>query len=577
MANSNDNPRRDHPRPEDNPFIAFRRFADSQVSSLLNTVFTLPATIANYNNAHQAREQCLFGKADKRQCDKLRDIEEDIAELRHEGRELFRVGDIQAVLRNSEELMRLDRKAEEVRKDIVGQPVGSSTGEDVSKMVEKVGNQKGQEFGWMWDWGFPRPFDHDNRNSSGTSEEVMEREWAQLEAMMRLQSEARRLAAEFEDKAWDDPVTEVAKFNNYIESQTENGKPRAWSWSKSWQWPPPADASHADDLYSPSALEQNQEMDRAGVSWRAAYEDLIRAERKERLHCMRSDGPMSGIPGRPKIPISQQQLEDAMEDHDETMCPAPGIWGRSKIPITQQQLEETMEQNDKPNCPAPGMWARKKIPITQQQLEEVMEYDEEPSCPAPGVWERRKIPITQQRLEESMNRRDEPTCPRLDEPSYEYSHDHEDQHDDPPTPKQEHFATSRHHTAKGEDWEQEHETEMDAYERLEAASAPAPAPSPTQIFPSSTAQNEAKPSILSTLTTTERTVAPDGSVTTKVVLKKRFADGREESSETVHTQRGQEDAHTREPWRALPTPAQASPVEDNGDQGKKKSGWFWSS
>ena len=120
MTNNNDNNRRDHIRPEDNPFIAFRRFADSQVSSLLNTVFTLPATIVNYNNAHHAREQCLFGKADERQCVKLRDIEADIAELRNEGRELFRVGDVQAVLRNSETLMKLDRKADDIRREILG-------------------------------------------------------------------------------------------------------------------------------------------------------------------------------------------------------------------------------------------------------------------------------------------------------------------------------------------------------------------------------------------------------------------------------------------------------------------------
>jgi hypothetical protein len=569
MANNNDNPRRDHPRPEDNPFIAFRRFADSQVSSLLNTVFTLPATIANYNNAHQAREQCLFGKADKRQCDRLHDIEENIAELRHEGRELFRVGDVQAVLRNSEELMRLDRKADELRKDIIGQSVAESTDEEASKMVEKLGNQKGQEFGWMWDWGFPRPFDHENRNSSGTSHEVMEREWAQLEAMMRLQSEARRLAAEFDDKAWNDPVTGVAKFDSGTESQIEDGKPRVWSWSESWQWPPPADASHADDIYSPRALEHNQEMDRAGVPWRAAYEDLLRAVRNERLHCTRSDGPMRGILGRPKIPISQQQLEGAMEDDDKPMCPAPGIWGRSKIPITQQQLEETMEQDDDSECPASGLWARKKIPITQQQL------DVEPNCPALGTWNRTKIPVTQQQLEGNMDQHDEPTCPRLDEPSYEYSHDHEDQHDDPPTPKREHFATSRHHTGKGEDWEQEHETEMDAYERLEAASASASTSTPARSA-SISATSYANPSVLSTLTTTERTVAPDGSVTTKVVLKKRFADGREENSETVHTQHGQEDAQVRDPWRALQAPP--APVEKESLSGeKKRSRWFWSS
>jgi hypothetical protein len=87
-------------------------------------------------------------------------------------------------------------------------------------------------------------------------------------------------------------------------------------------------------------------------------------------------------------------------------------------------------------------------------------------------------------------------------------------------------------------------------------------------------QDDSKPSILSTLTTTERSVAPDGSVTTKVVLKKRFSDGREESSETVHTQRG----HEMHPWH-LDQPravSQSEKKDEEQDKEKRRSGWFWS-
>ncbi|KAF1945548.1 hypothetical protein EJ02DRAFT_338373 [Clathrospora elynae] len=479
MANNNDNPRRDPGRPEDNPFIAFRRFADSQVSSLLNTVFTLPATIANYNNAHQAREQCLFGKVDQRQCEKLHEIEGDIAELRHEGRDLFRAGDMQAVLRNSEELMRLDRKADELRRDIVG-PTKLGGHDGGAEMVEWVANQKGQEWGWMWDWGFPRPFDSDTQTSRATSERDMAREQLQLDLMLRLQSEARRLAVDFDDKARDDLA--------------EDGKPRVWLSSKSWQWPPPADASRSDDVYSPRVLEQDENMKKTGVHWRAAYEDLVRTEQNERPHCMLSDEPARR-----------------------------GPWGRRKIPISQRQLEENMESDDGPRCPR------------------VMNRDTH------------------------------------DEPSYEYSHDHEDQHDDPPTPRKDQFPLIDTRTAKEMDGidDDEAETELDAYEQLDAARAPVSAAVP--VFPTmSERTHDMKPSILSTLTTTERSVAPDGSVTTKVILKKRFADGREENSETVHTQRGQE---PQNPWRALHQSAQAQPTENqiNKDGGKKRSGWFWSS
>ena len=48
-------------------------------------------------------------------------------------------------------------------------------------------------------------------------------------------------------------------------------------------------------------------------------------------------------------------------------------------------------------------------------------------------------------------------------------------------------------------------------------------------------ETPAGPDILAQLTTTETTRLPDGTVTTKVVLKQRFADGREEERETVHT------------------------------------------
>ena len=64
--------------------------------------------------------------------------------------------------------------------------------------------------------------------------------------------------------------------------------------------------------------------------------------------------------------------------------------------------------------------------------------------------------------------------------------------------------------------------------------------------------------ILSALTTTQTTRLPDGTVTTKVVLKQRFADGREETQESVHT------SHE----------AVAPAVEER--KSKQQRGWFWS-
>lgn len=84
------------------------------------------------------------------------------------------------------------------------------------------------------------------------------------------------------------------------------------------------------------------------------------------------------------------------------------------------------------------------------------------------------------------------------------------------------------------------------------------------------------PNILSTLTTTERTTLQDGSVHTKVVLKKRFSDGREESTETVH--------HQNAVRQTLDAASKSIKDEENaGENGKDKGtkenksrGWFWS-
>ncbi|OAL46929.1 hypothetical protein IQ07DRAFT_590428 [Pyrenochaeta sp. DS3sAY3a] len=536
MASNDDNPRRDRNRPEDNPFIAFRRFADSQVSSLLNTVFTLPATIANYNNAHQAREQCLFGKADRRQCDKLHDVEAEISELRHDSRELFRAGDVQAVLRKSEELMRLDRQADELRREIVSQAKNGQhlLGQSDADVVEKFANAKGQEWGWSWDWGFPRPFDHEPKSAEAMQEAEAAQQARQIALLSELESEMKSLVGEktYNDamsslmqafdvdsrakQAWNRTTTEGVSNHTNQHVRESSAEPRVWTWSKSWQWPPPADSTQSDgNSYSPRVLEQDPELQKAGVQWRAAYEDLVRGERNDRPHCMRSDEPI--------FPEDRHRRG----------------WFHNRRCGRREQVESS------------------------------------------------------------------------DEPSYEYSHDHEDQHDDPPTPKVDQKQTfpgfefarperevssddSTHAPSNGQeqkpllaqspqkeaqeedqswsDAQRDAYTELDVYEQMAAtkdASLP-PSHTPDVIQGSS--------SILSTLTTTERSVAKDGSITTKTILKKRFADGREESSETVHTQHGQEARmESQDPWKPVQQIPSAPVEKAEKKSEEKKGGWFWSS
>lgn len=85
-----------------------------------------------------------------------------------------------------------------------------------------------------------------------------------------------------------------------------------------------------------------------------------------------------------------------------------------------------------------------------------------------------------------------------------------------------------------------------------------------------------KPSILSTLTTTERTTLEDGTTHTKVVLKKRFSDGREESTETVHTQNPLPLAQSQPVTKAIKDQKTTRDASEAGRNEQKSKGWFWS-
>ena len=127
-------------------------------------------------------------------------------------------------------------------------------------------------------------------------------------------------------------------------------------------------------------------------------------------------------------------------------------------------------------------------------------------------------------------------------------------------------------------------SEMDMYDRIfssQQSSSNVTARAAADYFShlqpeSSLSDTDAKASsILSTLTTTERTTLRDGSVHTKIVLKKRFSDGREESTETMHQQNA-----VRQTQDAIRKSIKDEDARETGkDKGKKQnksSGWFWS-
>ncbi|KAJ4411364.1 hypothetical protein N0V91_001148 [Didymella pomorum] len=478
MADNNGNdPQQNSGRPKDNPFIAFRRYADSQVSSLLNTVFTLPAQIANYNNAHHAREQCLFGKADPKMCEELQALDLHSEKLRHEGTESYRAGDVQAVLKKGEQLMAVEQQAGQLRRAILNDSEESKRDVHQQKqLVEKVGNRKGQEWSDSWDWPEPtREEDVDDNEFARWLESRVKRAGGELERMFtRLEEDASKVFGEEIEELRRHWAARYDDANQHEDAQTRN-----WSRSWSWQWPPPADepkhgASNAsDNPYSPSALEADERTRRMGSLWRNAFEDLMRTTQEHPL-------------------LSDAQNSDAAQ---------MGLWPLREYAKELKQLEEGNNRQ--------LLGARQSARIVTN-----------------------------------------------DEPSYEYAHDHEDQHDDPPTPRPQQTTFAKHTSGERTNTE----TELDAYERLL-----------TPQGPSLLLSSESKSTILSTLTTTERMTAPDGTVTTKVVLKKRFADGSEQCSETIHTQRGEEIRQTEDSWKATQS------AQSNDDKRvQKKGGWFWS-
>lgn len=129
---------------------------------------------------------------------------------------------------------------------------------------------------------------------------------------------------------------------------------------------------------------------------------------------------------------------------------------------------------------------------------------------------------------------------------------------------------------------QEPETELDLYTHIfgqpEAGSQTVSSSTKTAMTMSNTASDiepSKPPSILSTLTTTVRTTDPDGTVHTKVVLKKRFTDGTEESTESVHTTPGESGGSTTG-FQQQQSPS-GSVIGEEVRKRERGKGWFWRS
>ena len=121
-------------------------------------------------------------------------------------------------------------------------------------------------------------------------------------------------------------------------------------------------------------------------------------------------------------------------------------------------------------------------------------------------------------------------------------------------------------------------SELDLYDLFLKYNTPKPSESrKSSILPQFQFSTGSRPtnetsqqSVLSILTTTEKTRLKDGTTHTRIILKKRFLDGREESTETIHTQTNlPEDSR-------LSRPNATQRHEMKGSESTQRKGWFWS-
>lgn len=308
--------------------------------------------------------------------------------------------------------------------------------------------------------------------------------------------------------------------------------------------------------YSPINLEKQKPFSERGTAWRAAFEDLLDLENGYGL----SDNGGSR----------------------SNSAESPHQWIRSMLNLGFGKHERLMEQareqyleNLARRFPCPGQEVRQN-PDGQEQPVAANETDEDASLneiakaaisllfggtfatPRPSA--KRVTPVT------DYNDGDD------DDEEAEEEEDDDDEDGD------EGYGVGNNDDGEDED---EEETELDLYRRLLCPGEETrPAEYATKcrvlarLAKASIAHSEAhssKPSILSTLTTTEKSTLPDGTTHTKVVLKKRFSDGREESTETVHTQNP-----VPEKLKQPPAETDRKLETSRTQKQKEKKGWFWS-
>ena len=454
MAPSKEYPEQQRTQDEPtNPFVAFRRFADEQMSTLLNSVFGL---------------QTPFGSSSSSRDRSMKDYEAWLQEAR-DSRD------------------RLDREAQEMEK--------------IMDVYIRAHNEQ-QDFAST----------QDNMQQSASDGDKP------------LRCPYRPIEQEVPTKGHPLPFSEVDTHGASHTTPLPHFRmtlPRDFlATSLPGQQTPSISVAYLIfSPYSPARLEQSPALRERGIPWRKAFEDLLAVQSGQDISTEASKRPststsdwlcdMIGIALR-EDGSDMQERHRASRSTSETVRRQPGFLDRfadSRQPISRAHRLAFFTEND---------------------------ADEE------------------------------------DDDNGDFDEEEEDDDDD----------------------DEDEITELDLYNRFlgfgNTASEPDPissvlSQSASRSFaqlqhdstPPETESN--KPSILSTLTTTERTTLQDGTVHTKVVLKKKFSDGREESTETVHTQNPVPQGVVQTQQMAKGWERDDGKIERKQEGKDKKSrGWFWS-
>ena len=356
--------------------------------------------------------------------------------------------------------------------------------------------------------------------------------------------------------------------------------------------------------YSPMVLEHRESFRTFKGKWRNAFEDLMHAqydqplpERKdgEKVNMGSEDfsdyhskiwgilrGHYNAIITRRLANVGPPGMTSMSNTWDsppslayQTTCPRPiAEQAISKQPITEDEDEEEEEEESEPTCDF-------------LKACELLETEEEQAqCQRYWAWKSLAMAFGAQTDEEDH---DEEDHDEEDHRDHEDDEDEQTEQEQIPTELAGYLATHYPDTGKNSGEQTRKRQIMADAMRAEAEEAAAQrkdteepdaeiSEHSSSVFSSgsSTDRDGTPSSILSTLTTTESRVLPDGSRTTRVVLKKRFSDGVEESTEQIFTQHA---PIIPAPAEIVSSPAKSSASKtdkaENTKSGEKK-GWFWS-